>query len=686
MRWVLLLFLIWNCNQFSPIERKTVANAEFSLEETEDLGTISLEGEWRRYSGFDTSRPSTLVKFPDLWTKGCYTYEMDIQLQEKTRSYLLIFPEQRTNFRVLWNGWEKAKAGNPSCEESESIPSGVTKSFTIIGSGKNTLQIQISNFHHAEGGFVQPILIGDSGVTQSIVFSKVTLEIVLTGAIFAFGIFHFILHAYRRKESAALFFGFVCILSAARFMITGNKAILTFFPNFPWEWMVRLDFGFSFLIALSFLLFIDGLFVGFLSLTILKFLSGITLTLFLLALIVDPFYFTQVELVFQVIGILLGFLLLVRVYYLFRKGIPESGLFFMGCLVLYAGFLIDIAFAIGNFLGISILQANLFFFFGFQSVILTLRSVRFFEKRVHLKSDFESSIKELEQTITFFERFIPTEFIKQLNKNSIEDASLGDGNQREMAILFADIVGYWDLMYSIPFEERIEFTNQYFGKFSPIVSKNGGFVDKYIGGNIMALFDGSITNAVQAAVDMQKMAISFNEGLMSKGKMPIKIGIGIHFGDTFLGIIGEEKRLESTVISDGVNLASRLQGLTAGYAASILVTLPSLMMHEELDSLSYRILDFVRVKGKSETVMIAEILIPGIDSSADAKIEHKDMFESALFDYERADFGEALSKFETVHQANPEDHAASLYTERCKYFLHKEVGEDWDGVYEWEKS
>jgi hypothetical protein len=201
----------------------------------------------------------------------------------------------------------------------------------------------------------------------------------------------------------------------------------------------------------------------------------------------------------------------------------------------------------------------------------------------------------------------------------------------------------------------------------------------------MALFDGGIQNSIKAAEDIQWELETYNERRRGFGYLPLHAGIGIHSGDTMLGILGEEERLESTVISDTVNLASRIQGLTKKYNARILVSLTSLMLHEDLDTIPYRILDFVRVKGKQETVMIAEVLIPGIDSISDQKIAYREQFEAAIFDYERADFVSALNGFREVLTNNPEDIAAQIYIERCEYYQTAGVGEDWDGVSAWEK-
>jgi class 3 adenylate cyclase len=386
-----------------------------------------------------------------------------------------------------------------------------------------------------------------------------------------------------------------------------------------------------------------------------------------------------------VLGVVYAVFLGIRLYQMVVKGLPDSHIFFLGYLILFFGFVYDVFLAYTGEGESSLSQIAVFLFFGVQSTIVTLRTARTFHKKVLLKEEFETINEQFILTNRFYAKFIPRDFLTHLGKESIEEVKLGDSSEREMTVLFADIWEYWDIIYSIPLENRILFTNSYLGRIGPCVRKNNGFIDKYIGSAVMALFDGGIQNSIKAAEDIQWELETYNERRRGFGYLPLHAGIGIHSGDTMLGILGEEERLESTVISDTVNLASRIQGLTKKYNARILVSLTSLMLHEDLDTIPYRILDFVRVKGKQETVMIAEVLIPGIDSISDQKIAYREQFEAAIFDYERADFVSALNGFREVLTNNPEDIAAQIYIERCEYYQTAGVGEDWDGVSAWEK-
>ena len=111
-------------------------------------------------------------------------------------------------------------------------------------------------------------------------------------------------------------------------------------------------------------------------------------------------------------------------------------------------------------------------------------------------------------------------------------------------------------------KQNFDFINEYLSQMGPIIRRHNGFIDKYIGDAIMALFPDDADRAVQAAIDMQKQVQLYNVYRQQNHLEPIAIGIGLHSGELMLGTIGEEERMESTVISDAVNLASRIEGLT----------------------------------------------------------------------------------------------------------------------------
>ncbi|HYO06762.1 MAG TPA: adenylate/guanylate cyclase domain-containing protein, partial [Phototrophicaceae bacterium] len=189
----------------------------------------------------------------------------------------------------------------------------------------------------------------------------------------------------------------------------------------------------------------------------------------------------------------------------------------------------------------------------FTTVVTALRAFRSL-------TQIEASKSELEKIAAASARFVPREFLRFLKIESIVDARLGDSVQAEMTIMFADIRSFTSLSESMSPQQNFDFINSYLSRVGPVIRQYNGFIDKYIGDGIMALFPNRAEDAVQAAVEMQHQVKIYNLHRQNSGYQPIALGIGLHTGTLMLGTIGEAERMESTVISDAVNLASRVEG------------------------------------------------------------------------------------------------------------------------------
>ena len=205
-----------------------------------------------------------------------------------------------------------------------------------------------------------------------------------------------------------------------------------------------------------------------------------------------------------------------------------------------------------------------------------------------------------------YSRFVPNEFLKLLEKESMLDVKLGDHIQKEMTILFSDIRQFTEMSEKMTPQENFNFLNSYLEVIGPIIRKHNGFIDKYIGDAIMALFAGEPDDALLAAIEMQEELRIFNFERASRGLEPVKVGIGIHTGNLILGTIGEKERMEGTVIADAVNLASRIESLTKEYYTSILVSEFSVRKMKNPKQFLLREIDYVVVKGKSNVITVLE--------------------------------------------------------------------------------
>jgi len=291
--------------------------------------------------------------------------------------------------------------------------------------------------------------------------------------------------------------------------------------------------------------------------------------------------------------------------------------------------------------------------------------------------DYINNISKLNEA---YSRFVPTQFLDILGKQSISDIKQGDQIERQMTVLFTDIRSFTEISESMTPKENFDFINRYLAYMEPVIGRNNGFIDKYIGDSIMALFSGEVEDAINAAIEMRIKLAEFNQVITQFGREQIDSGIGIHHGNLMLGVVGGEKRIDGTVISDAVNLAARLEGLTKVYGGSIIVSEDTLVRINTTEIYEYRFLDVVKVKGKKKAVYIFEILNGEPERCRELKGKTKYRFGRAADMYQNKEFDSAINEFEGVVEQNPNDIAARFYIKRCKRFLKEGVPDDWDGI------
>ncbi len=297
-----------------------------------------------------------------------------------------------------------------------------------------------------------------------------------------------------------------------------------------------------------------------------------------------------------------------------------------------------------------------------------------------MSANLEKYISDISKMNEAYYRFVPRQFLEFLGKDSILDVRLGDQVQKEMSVLFTDIRDFTAMSEDMTPKENFDFLNEYLSSMEPVISRNHGFIDKYIGDSIMALFVGNVENAIDAAIEMRSSLADFNLQRKLENKNPTNSGIGIHTGNLMLGVVGGHGRMDGTVVSDAVNLASRIEGLTKMYGTSIIISQDTLIRLQDPGRYNYRFLDVVKVKGKKEAAYIFEILDGEPEDIKQLKIQTKPDFGRALQLYKSKDFDNALELFRKVQKINPSDRATQLYIIRCKNILEFGIPEDWDGV------
>jgi class 3 adenylate cyclase len=261
---------------------------------------------------------------------------------------------------------------------------------------------------------------------------------------------------------------------------------------------------------------------------------------------------------------------------------------------------------------------------------------------------------------------VPGQFLQLLGKDSITKVELGDSVRQEMSILFSDIRDFTALSEKLSPEDNFGLINAFLSRMDRVIAEHNGFIDKYVGDAIMALFSGSADEAVQGGIAMLEQLRAYNEQRSHNHYQPLRIGIGINTGSLMLGTVGGQNRMDGTVISDAVNLASRIEGLTKVYDVPLLIGEGTFFNLTDHDRYHLRIVDKAKVKGKSVAVTVYEVFDADEPELKAGKVQTRSQFEHGLLLYYNQKFGEAHQYFQDCLTYNPGDSVARIYVQRCQ--------------------
>jgi adenylate cyclase len=669
-----LLFLSFFCPVFSAPVLKAV-KGEIDLRNwdfSQDI--ISLEGEWEFYwkqfiktDSISVAKPNGFSVIPGLWNDekvdgetlggfGYATYRLVFYTDPKNKYLSLKVLDLSSAFRVWVNGEIVLENGKIGKTEKEMVPQYYPK-ITILTNlqERNEICVEISNFQHRKGGFWEGFRLGNFDKIQSYRENKFGFDLFLTGSLLIMGVYHIGLFSLRRKDKSSLILGFFCFVLVLRISVTGERILFQAYPNFPWGLGLKIEYLTFYLASPLFASFIYYLYPKEFKLNILKLFIIICSIFALIIIFTKPHIYSRTLVPYELSVVLFS----LYTIYVMSIGIIRKK---EGATVAFMGFLLFFATIVNDMLYSSLIinsyylaPFGLFLFIFSQAFILSLRFSKAF-------AAVESLSEDLIHTNNSYSRFVPREFLSFLDKSNIVDVKLGDQVRKKMTVLFSDIRSFTEISESMSPEENFNFLNSYLKIMGPIIRKNHGFIDKYIGDAIMALFPESPKSALLTALDMQKKLEAYNV----VHEDHIKIGIGLHVGFLMLGTVGEEERMEGTVISDAVNLASRLEGLTKEYHVGIIISKQVLLEIPDLKETQYRFLGSIKVKGKKEVSDVYEVFSSDSEKCLEKKIYFREDFEKAIHLYLNEDYLSALQVFQSIFEFNSEDKACQKYIQLCQ--------------------
>lgn len=658
-------------------------------------GIIKLDGEWDFFwlrlihpkDFLSENKPvrSTTIEVPSSWNgkdvnteilegSGYATYRLLIPIPESEIGQTLgvKISYSATASRLWVNGKIISEDGQVGVSRKDMTPRYSNQIHSFVAENPIEILIHISNFNHKKGGLWQSVLVGTEEEIIKTNSSALFYDFFLFGVLSIMTIYHFGLYILRREESTYFYFGLFCLIISIRILFTGETWITSMIPSINWDLQIKIEYITFYISPQVFASFLYYLYSAEFMKKMWLILNVVGTTFVGIVLFTPPIFFTQTLPFFQLFALFSGlYFIYVLILAIIRKRVGAIAAC-VGMAMFFISMIGDII--INELYGSSFLTPfGVFIFIFSQSFILSLIFSKTFKTTqslsVHLKS-----------TNLAYSRFVPTDFITFLHRDDITQVLLGDQTKTEMSVMFCDIRSFTELSESMTPEETFKFLNAYLKRVGPIIRNNNGFIDKFMGDGIMALFPLNPEDAVLAAVQMQSAVMEYNVLRTKSNYKPIQIGIGIHVGNLMLGTIGEANRMDATVISDAVNLASRLEGLTKIYGAPILISDATFQRIKNQDNYQYRMLGRVQVKGKKESVGILEIIQDQSHDVAEIKSKSKPMFERGIFYYLQKDFEAAANVFKAVAKANPEDKAAILFQSRCEYYLKHGTTEAWDGV------
>ena len=259
------------------------------------------------------------------------------------------------------------------------------------------------------------------------------------------------------------------------------------------------------------------------------------------------------------------------------------------------------------------------------------------------------------------------------------------GVSAEATVMFSDVRGFTTITEEYGAQGTVSFLNEYFSLMVDCITREGGMLDKFIGDAIMACFglpvahDDDPDRAMRAGISMIRDLWQWNGERRAKGLKTVDMGLGLNTDTIVSGNIGSPKRMDYTVIGDGVNLASRLESACKAYSARIIASEST--VKKLRGTYRMRDIDLVVVKGKTEAVRIFEVLDYHTAETFPHMTDVVNQFNDGIVQYRAMQWDKAVERFERCLELNPTDGLSRTYIQRCQVLKAAPPAGEWDGVW-----
>jgi len=578
-----------------------------------ESGIIDLSGTWEVSPGQDIvaehnqARATAFYRVPGGWDNkeaaavglsktGTVSYRLRVRLAagDERRILALNLGAVSSAYEFYANRALVDKQGESS---PDSFRPALKRRVDVFTSGASDLELVlvVSDHTMGNGGIWDKISLGTAdAIIES---SQLTLgiDLFLLGTLVIMSLYHFGLYSIRRANKSALVFGLATMVLAIRVLVSGQRFINAILPEPDWTVFFRIEFLTFYMAVPIFYHFYSILFPAEFKKLLMQVCYGVGIVFSLSAIVLSIPQYRALLIAYQIWTILVVTAIIYAMMLAVVRRRKTAGILLVASIVLALCVVNDILYAMQKFYAFGYLAHYGFLVFIFsQALILAL--------------NFSTAFSENERLLFASARYIPDETIRELERVDFAAVQPGDWIEKDFTILFVDIRNYTTISEKVQPDILLKGLNLYLSLMEPIIRKNHGYIDKYIGDAIMALFPGKADDAVQAAIEMHTTLRNNSAQFEQLGLGRIETATGIHYGRVVLGAVGNSSRLDITVLSDAVNLASRIEGVAKKYGAAIVVSEDTMLQLGNSAAYFSRPLNLVRVKGRSTETVVYEIL------------------------------------------------------------------------------
>lgn len=577
--------------------------------------TVTVPHEWNlEIKRFGATSPNTY---------GCYRYVCS-NLEPGTKYALHMKESPGTASAFYINRKIIIQTGNPfamlekdfqldpwhySPSKSQSIP--LYCEFEPDSKGTAEIVVLVSNYYYRKGGLWDTVYLGKADDIWRYNILTLVFYCIVIGSLVFTGLLNLFQFALNKKRTEYFFLGLASFAFAVRIGTAGYCSLGILLPSLCAEIKIKLELLAIWLVPVSILQIVFLIYpsnnrtvvFNFLKEKYLRyFLHIITLSMGLLSLVLPAYYSNKFVPYLQDILIIYSLYVIIFSISNLIKRKRYSLYNFLSFFTIAIGGIIDIIHSNSKeTIPIPTLPFFILVFVIIQIIMLAAIQNDIYKETIKASDD----LSKLNES---YLRFVPKEFLRLLNKESIIKTKLGDYSNIEMTIIFSKVSIVNTNSKEVSLDENFNIFSEYLKTVSPVIKKYDGFVSKFLSGGFMALFPNSNLDAVRAALEIKDTIRKFNESEVCKNHT-ITPWLGIHFGKMIIGTIGEENRMDDTVISDTVNTAARIETVCEQIHKNIIISeaIYKRIPQEKLGKIQLTPLDVIYVKGKEKPLQLYEV-------------------------------------------------------------------------------